>query len=246
MARVFIGVGHGGKDPGAVKYLKESDVNLVMALKMKSELERHGVDVGISRTKDEDDDIAEEIKEATLFNPDIAVDIHNNAGGGKGFEVICQTNKYKSDSVKLASLMEEEVKIIGQNSRGIKTKLNSSGSADSFGFLRLLNCPAVIVEGAFVDNKLDVEFIDTKEEQERFGTAYAKAVLRFFDIPLKDGEDDNQKRATIEFIVSKLSDSGIITDKTLWLEKLSNDEDVYWLAYKTAAFIDKSDIKLNL
>ena len=31
MARVFIGVGHGGTDPGAVGYLIEKDVNLKMA-----------------------------------------------------------------------------------------------------------------------------------------------------------------------------------------------------------------------
>ena len=28
MAKVYLGVGHGGSDPGAVKYIKEADVNL--------------------------------------------------------------------------------------------------------------------------------------------------------------------------------------------------------------------------
>ena len=50
--KVFIGVGHGGSDPGAVKYVKEADANLQMALGLKAELERHGVKVGISRVKD--------------------------------------------------------------------------------------------------------------------------------------------------------------------------------------------------
>ena len=31
MKKVFLGVGHGGNDPGAVSYIKESDVNLNMA-----------------------------------------------------------------------------------------------------------------------------------------------------------------------------------------------------------------------
>ncbi|NBI84652.1 N-acetylmuramoyl-L-alanine amidase, partial [Clostridiaceae bacterium] len=49
--RVFIGVGHGGSDPGAcANGLRESDVNLTMALAMKTALERAGVAVGISRT----------------------------------------------------------------------------------------------------------------------------------------------------------------------------------------------------
>ena len=30
--KVFLGVGHGGNDPGAVKYIKEADANLAMVL----------------------------------------------------------------------------------------------------------------------------------------------------------------------------------------------------------------------
>ena len=41
MRKVFIGVGHGGSDSGAcANGLRESDVNLEMALAMKAELER--------------------------------------------------------------------------------------------------------------------------------------------------------------------------------------------------------------
>ena len=32
MAKVFIGIGHGGNHPGAVRYLVEKEVNLVEAL----------------------------------------------------------------------------------------------------------------------------------------------------------------------------------------------------------------------
>lgn len=78
--RVFIGVGHGGKDPGAVKYVKESEANLQMALGMKEELEKYGITVGISRTREENDPLSEEIREANAFKPDIAVEVHNNAG----------------------------------------------------------------------------------------------------------------------------------------------------------------------
>ena len=43
MAKVFIGVGHGGNDPGASKYLVEKDVNLTMALACRDYLEYNGV-----------------------------------------------------------------------------------------------------------------------------------------------------------------------------------------------------------
>lgn len=174
MAKVFLGVGHGGNDPGAAKYLVEKDVNLVMALACRDYLERNGVKVLISRTKDENDPLTEEIKECNAFNPDLAVDIHNNAGGGDGFEAYYH---FKGGSSKALALnIEEEVKAIGQNSRGCKTKVNASGR-DYFGFIRQTNCPAVIVEGVFVDNATDVQIANTTEKQRAFGYAYARGIL---------------------------------------------------------------------
>ena len=61
MAKVFIGVGHGGKDSGAVGYLVEKEVNLVEALACRDFLEAHGVQVLMSRTSDEDDLLSDEI-----------------------------------------------------------------------------------------------------------------------------------------------------------------------------------------
>ena len=182
MKKVFIGVGHGGRDPGAVANgFVESHINLVMALAMQKELLRHGVAVGISRVVDENDPLAEEIAEANAFAPDVAVEIHNNAGNGDGFEVYYQTNGFGEASLALAKAIEREVVAIGQNSRGCKTKL--AGGADYFGWLRQVKCPAVLCEGAFLDNKTDVQIIDTTAKQEAFGVAYAKGVLAVLGIP---------------------------------------------------------------
>lgn len=182
MSKVFIGVGHGGKDPGAVASgLLEKDVNLEMALAMAEVLRQHHVDVALSRTQDEDDPLQEELAEAKAFGADLAVEIHNNAGGGDGFEVYVQTGVHKEESRKLAELLEQEVKRMGQNSRGIKTRLMANGQ-DYFGWLRQNDCPAVLCEGAFLDTA-DREMIDTQEKQEAFGLAYAKGVLEYLGIP---------------------------------------------------------------
>lgn len=198
MAKVFLGVGHGGNDSGAVGYLVEKDVNLVMALACRDYLEKNGVQVLMSRTKDENDPLADEIKECNAFNPDLAVDIHNNAGGGDGFEAYYH---YKGGSSKVLALnIEEEVKAIGQNSRGCKIKLNSSGK-DYFGFIRQTICPAVIVEGCFVDNQTDVQIADTEEKQKAFGYAYARGILTTLGIDPKDinqpHPDDNLYKVQI-------------------------------------------------
>ncbi len=182
--KVFIGVGHGGKDPGAVANgLKEKDLNLSISLAVKSELERHGVLVGISRTKDENDQLSEEIKECNKFNPDFAVEVHNNAGGGDGAEVYYYSGGGTSKT--LAQNILNEIIKIGQNSRGIKTKLDSSGK-DYFGWIRETNAPAVIVECAFVDNKKDIAIIDTAAEQKKMGTAIAKGVLKSLGVSYKE------------------------------------------------------------
>ena len=182
MAKVFLGVGHGGNDPGAVKYIKEKDVNLVLALACRDYLEANGVQVKMSRTKDENDDLDEEIKECNAYKPDLAVDVHNNAGKGDGFEVFHTINGGKGKT--LAKNIETEVKAIGQNSRGLKTKRRDDGT-DYYGFIRWTNCPAVICEGVFVDNKADAAQADTEAEQKAFGVAYAKGILKTLGIAEK-------------------------------------------------------------
>ncbi len=229
MKKVFIGVGHGGTDPGAVANgLKEANLNLQMALELQRQLERHGVNTAISRTKDENDPLSEEIAEANAYRPDLAIDVHNNAGGGDGLEVLVQTNKYKEQSRAAAQAIEAATIAIGQNSRGIKTKLNSS-KTDYFGFLRQVNAPAVIVEGAFVDNKNDAAQVDELHEQKAFGKAYAKGILKYFGIDWKEestaGSEttkppkEDSKTNYPEWQTSglaALAKAGVITDSDYW------------------------------
>ena len=178
--RVFIGVGHGGSDPGARKYVVEKDANLTIALELRKQLEAAGIVVGMSRTTDENDPIGEEIREANAFGPDLAVEVHNNAAGGDGFEVFVQTNKYAAQSRACAEAIEAEVKAIGQNSRGIKTRL--------FGWTYNVKAPAVLLEGFFVDNWNDAKDFDTVAEQQELGRAYARGVLKYLGVDAKQPE----------------------------------------------------------
>ena len=196
--RVFIGVGHGGTDSGAVGYLVEKEVNLVEALACKDFLEMHGVEVLMSRAVDENDPITDEINECNAFEPDLAIDVHSNSGRGDGFEAFYH---YKGGLSKdLAENIESEVKKIGQNSRGCKTKLGSSGS-DYYAFIRETICPAVICEGFFVDNETDVQIADSLEEQKAFGTAYAKGILRTLGISIKENSSQPESDKKAKYFV---------------------------------------------
>ena len=174
--KVFLGVGHGGSDPGAVaNNTKEKDLNLSIALACRDELVRHGVSVKMSRDKDENDSISEEIKECNSYGPDLAIDIHNNAGGGDGGEVFYSHLGGKGKT--LAENILAEIVKVGQNSRGIKTRVNSQGK-DYYGFIRQTSCPAVIVECAFVDNASDLKILASEGQRKDMGIAIAKGILK--------------------------------------------------------------------
>ena len=180
MAKVFIGVGHGGTDSGAVANgFKEKDLNLAIATAAEAELTRHGVSVMMSRYTDENDSLNEEIKECNAYNPDLAVDIHNNAGGGDGVEAFYHYKGGKGFTLAV-NVLDEIVKV-GQNSRGAKTRVNKQGR-DYYGFIRDTKAPAIIVECAFVDNRADMEIIDTAAEQAVMGAAIAKGILKTLNI----------------------------------------------------------------
>jgi len=196
--KVFIGVGHGGKDSGAIKYVIEKELNLIMALACRDKLEEYGVEVKMSREEDENDPLTEEIRECNEYEPDLAIDIHNNAGGGDGFEVYHEANGLISKV--LAINIEKEIIAIGQNSRGLKTRTLSNGQ-DYFGFLREINCPSVLVEGVFVDNIEDTKIVDTVAKQMEFGYAYARGILKTLGInPCENinKEEPEAKKSVLE------------------------------------------------
>jgi N-acetylmuramoyl-L-alanine amidase len=183
MSKVFIGVGHGGSDPGAVaNNVKEKDLNLSIALACRDLLVKHGVSVKMSRSKDENDSISEEVAECNAFAPDLAVDIHNNAGGGDGAEVFHHHGGGKGKT--LAENILAEIVKVGQNSRGIKTRTNSNGK-DYYAFIRSTSCPAVIVECAFVDNASDLKILASESQRKSMGEAIAKGILKTLGVEIQ-------------------------------------------------------------
>ena len=221
--KVFIGVGHGGSDSGAVGYIAEKEANLAMALACRDYLTAHGVEVRMSRTKDEEDPINEEVRECNAYNPDLAIDVHNNSGGGDGFEVYHTLNG--GTGKVLAQNIEKQVIKIGQNSRGCKTRQGQRG--DYYAFVRDTKCPAVICEGVFVDTKADAAQAGTKEKQQEFGIAYAKGILDTLGIKYdtstdKPAEPTKPQDPEVQAAIEKIQTKAGLEEKTI----------EYLLAYK--------------
>ena len=176
MAKVFLSAGHGGKDPGAIgNGLEEKNINLQTMKACKAFLEANGVVVVASRMQDENDPVAEEVREANASRADVAVSFHTNAGGGDGSE-----NYYYSKDPKgkrLAELIEKHTKAIGQNSRGNKI-------GDGLRFINSTNMTAVLNECAFIDSR-DIAIVDETNEQITYGIACAKAILEYLGLSIQ-------------------------------------------------------------
>lgn len=170
--KVFIGVGHGGTDPGAVKYIVEKDYTLKTAKLVAEYLKESGVQCKLSRTSDIDTDMNSKVKMCNAYKPDLVIDVHYNAGGGTGFEVYY--SKVGGTSKTLAENINTEIKKI-MTSRGCKVKTGSDG-ADYFAIIRQTDAPAVLLEGGFVDSKKDTDYI--KANYSKLARAYADGILK--------------------------------------------------------------------
>ena len=179
--KVYIGVGHGGSDPGAVcGKFKEKDLALEIAKYCDAYLKKYGVETKMSRRNDSEVWLEQRIAQANAWGADLAIDVHINAGKGDGAEVY--HTLYGGTGKKLATNILKEMKKTGQNSRGTKVKKNAKGE-DYFGFVRDVDCPSVLCECAFIDSK-DVEIIDTKAERKKMGEAIARGILKTLGIKI--------------------------------------------------------------
>ena len=184
--KVWIDDGHGGSDPGAVALgLIEKTINLTMSLSCKAELERHSVLVGMTRLGDSSVSLTQRAILANNWGADYLISIHNNAGGGDRGEVIHSVNNGKG--LELAIKIDAKIKAeTGQTVVKIYSKPSTNyPRKDYYAMIANTRMPAVIVEGAFLDNDLDNNAIDTVAEQQGFGRAIAHGMLNQLNIAIK-------------------------------------------------------------
>ncbi len=185
--KIFIAVGHGGADPGAVYgNYREAEFNRTVASLMKQDLQRHGVQVLLSRTKDEDDRLKEEIAECNAYQPDFAIAIHTNAsadGKATGFEVYHQNSSWENGTIsrRMAELMDKHVKNhLNVSTRGLKTNPH-------LGWLKQVNAPCVLCENFFI-NGPKVHWYSQQTQLEALSKAYTRAVLDLYGISYRSDD----------------------------------------------------------
>lgn len=107
----------------------------------------------------------------------IFVSIHSNAGGGKGNEVFTSKGQTKSD--KVGQIFCDVYK---KHFPEIKFRSDQADGDDDkeaeFYVLRKTDCPAVLVENLFFDNRQEAEFLISEKGQNRIADCLFECIER--------------------------------------------------------------------
>ena len=153
--KIFINPGHCvGSDSGAVGYgLTEAEV----ALNIGRRVEKYLQNVGYTTKLFQYDGLAEIVDSSNYWDADLFVSIHCNAfnGNARGTETVYY--EHSIEGKKLAQAIQNQiVSRLGTVDRGIKYKI--AGGYDAY-VVKYTNCPAVLVETAFIDNFADNQLL---------------------------------------------------------------------------------------
>ena len=173
MQKIYINPGHSDKDPGAVGHETERRLNVAVSNYMKDYLLAN-YECEIRMNPGTMGSLTEICNDANNWGADLFVSNHFNAGGGDGYEALVYSEKRRP----LGQVFEKHIKAIGQNSRGVKLR-------PDLAVLKNTNMPAVLNEGAFVDNLKDIQDWNDDAELKKMGEAYAKATAEFLGLEQK-------------------------------------------------------------
>ena len=209
---VMLDPGHGGIESGAVgSGLKESDLNLDVALRAQRDLMATGIRAALTRTGDYRLPIATRAQIIDTAHPKLFVSVNHNGGpaadhSGPGTEVYYQHDS--TQAKRLAGLIWESVYAalnqfpahwVGASDAGAIYRLGRDG-ADFYGVLRLTrSTPGTLLEAAYVTEPSEGVLLGTPQFRSAEGAAIAQAIRRYlrtsdqgagYHVPISRGFDD--------------------------------------------------------
>ena len=213
---VVIDPGHTGNayNAGAVKGYYESKAVYDLSLYEKAALEKRGIDVILTRERNQNPGLYERgqmaVKKGRGYANVVFESNHSNAFNGKAYGVNIIRSAHLPASEKLADRMIDAiVKVMKPSTgitynRGVTTKTQSNG-ADWYGVIRgavsgattqgqAKNGPVrydYIVEHGFHDNQKECRFLSKQENLKAIAEAKAAVIADYFGISDK-GQSGNQ------------------------------------------------------
>ena len=172
-------INDGYSDPGAMgpSGLKEREVNLAITAYTIDFLRRMGAEVITTNMSDNYLSLADRAAFASYYDADIFVSIHSNSNTSS---LVCGTGVYRNS----ASSYANQDKLLGQK---IEDSLVAALDrrkvgviAGSFGVLRDLSCPGVIVEVAFISNPAEEALLASDDFRQKAAMAIACGIRNYF------------------------------------------------------------------
>lgn len=171
---VFVDAGHGGTDPGAVANgIKEKDINLSVALKIRNKLKNLGVEVVMNRERDVFVDYKDTAVIANNSKADVFVSIHQNSAGttsANGIETF-----YNKDIDKLYGqiLHNSIISSTGAYDRHLKW--------NDYTVTVKTTMPAVLIECGFLTNAEEAAKLKTDSYQEKIANGIVNGIMEYLE-----------------------------------------------------------------
>jgi len=181
---VVIDPGHGGGDTGSrgfengVAILNEKDVNLDVALRLQKMLEAAGARIYMIRTDDETIPLYDRQDTANDLGASLYVSIHNNSytnSTPSGTEVHYHGNDDPPKDGILAMALAQNLQSTLTSNLGLPNR--GAKVSPELAVLRRTIMPAVIIEGAFLSNPNDLNYMKTDDFKEKYAMSAAKSII---------------------------------------------------------------------
>ncbi len=175
---ICIDPGHGGRDTGAIgpSGLREKDVNLDIAARLRDKLRDAGFKVILTREDDTKKSLDEIVNFANTNNADIFVSVHNNSHTNRekcGTETFFFSQS-AGGNVLAGDINSKTIEQIGTFNRGVKTA--------NFFQLRNTKMTSALVEGAFISNPDEEAKLNDSNFRDKIAIGIYNGILLYLNI----------------------------------------------------------------
>lgn len=190
--KILIDNGHGFNTPGKCspdKRLLEWAYTREIAIRIVDRLKELGYDAERVVTEDDDISLKERCRRINAWCSKLgaknclSVSVHCNAAGGdgqwhnaRGWQVYVSNNA-SSNSKKLAQLLYAQAEKYGL--KGNRSVPKEKYWVANLAMCRDTNCPAVLTENMFQDNKEDVDFLLSEEGKQMITYIHVNGIIDY-------------------------------------------------------------------
>ena len=182
---IVLDAGHGGKDKGSnFGNVYESDINLSLVIKLKNALNKHGVDVILTRDGDYDlsSPDASRRKKSDFDN---RIDLINNSGADMYLSIhmnyLIDSRYYGAqvfyteENKELASLLQDSL------IRYVESPLREKELSNSIYMYKKLTVSGILIECGFISNTNERNMLVTDEYQEKIVESIIDGFVNYYN-----------------------------------------------------------------